>query len=406
MRFKVVHVITRLDLGGAQGNTLYTARHLDAGKFDCLLVAGAGGTLDEDAASAVPPRVAFLPDLVREVNPWRDLLALARLTRLFRAERPDVVHTHSSKAGVLGRLAARLAGVPAIVHTYHGFGFHDRMPRLLKWFYVSIERACCRLTHRVIFVSRANRDEALALGLVGPGRGPRGLGPGGRHVVIRSGIKLSAFPAPLADRRSALAAVGLGGSGLLVTSVGNLKPQKNPADFLSLAKSLAGRAPEAGFLFVGDGPLRGALQRDIDAQGLGGRLVLAGWRRDVGELLAATDVFVLTSLWEGLPRALLEAMASGKACACYATDGVKDILRDGENGFLVPAGDLALLGRRVGELLADPALRARLGGNARRSVTAEFDIDGMVRSQEELYLSLLEPQPPHPAVRGWGFAPL
>lgn len=384
MRYKVVHVITRLDLGGAQGNTLHTCRHLDAGQFDCLLVAGHGGTLDEEAASAAPPRVIFLPDLVREIHPWRDLLALVRLTRLFRAERPDVVHTHSSKAGVLGRLAAWLAGVPAIVHTYHGFGFHDRMPRLLKRFYVSIERACCRVAHRVVFVSRANRDEALALGLVGPGRGA-----GSRHVVIRSGIKLSAFPAPLADRRSALERLGLGGAGLLVTSIGNLKPQKNPADFLSLAKALAGRAPEAGFLFIGDGPLRSALQRDIDAQGLGGRLILAGWRRDVGELLAATDVFVLTSLWEGLPRALLEAMASGKACACYATDGVKDILRDGENGFLVPAGDLDLLGRRVGELLADPALRARLGANARRSVTAEFDIDGMVRSQEELYLGLL-----------------
>ncbi|MBI5881859.1 MAG: glycosyltransferase family 4 protein [Elusimicrobia bacterium] len=288
------------------------------------------------------------------------------------------MHTHSSKAGVLGRLAARLAGVKAVVHTYHGFGFHDFMPAPLRWLYAFIERSCCRLALRTVFVSRANVDYALRHGLVKPGS----------EVLIRSGIKLSEFPAR-ADKAAVLSSVGLAGKKLLVTSVGNLKPQKNPEGFVALAESLAHEFPTAGFLFVGDGPLRPSLEARIKASGLGGSVALAGWRRDIAQILAASDAFVLTSLWEGLPRALLEAMATGLTCVCHAADGVTDVLKDGENGFLVPPGDSALLTRRVREALGDAGLRRRLGEAARRSLSAEFDIDRMVRRQEELYIDLL-----------------
>ncbi|MBI4678253.1 MAG: glycosyltransferase family 4 protein [Elusimicrobia bacterium] len=378
-RLKVVHVITRMDLGGAQGNTLYTARHLDPAKFDCVVAVGPGGVLDEDLLSRAPPRTVFVPGLVREIRPLRDLGAIWRLWRLFRAERPDIVHTHSSKAGILGRVAARLAGVRAVVHTYHGFGFHDLMPAWRKWLYVQAERLACRLTHRVVFVSNANVDYARRHGLI----------KHGRETLIRSGVKLGDFPARLADRQALLSSVGLPGKKLLVTSIGNLKPQKNPHDFLSLASRLAREFKDAGFLFVGEGPLRPELdQRVGDAPG---SLSLPGWRLDVPQILAASDVFVLTSLWEGLPRTLVEAMATGLACACYETDGVKDLLRDAENGCLVPKGSLPLLIERVRGLLQDADSRRRLGENARRSVSTEFDIDLMVRRQEELYCELLRP---------------
>ncbi|MBI5622649.1 MAG: glycosyltransferase family 4 protein [Elusimicrobia bacterium] len=377
-RVKVLHIITRLDLGGAQSNTLYTARHLDPERFDCVLAAGPGGVLDAEAISQAPPRTVLIPELVREVSPVRDLAALRRLTRLCREEGPDVVHTHSSKAGVLGRLAARLAGVRAVVHTYHGFGFHDFMPAPLRFLYSQLERAACKLAHRTVFVSRANVDYALRHGLVEPGA----------EVLIRSGIKLSDYPAR-ADKAAALSAAGLGGKSRLVVSIGNLKPQKNPEAFLSLAQVLAPEFPDTGFLFVGEGPLRGRLEAAVAASGLAGTVSLPGWRRDAAVLLAAADVFVLTSLWEGLPRALLEAMATGLPCVCNATDGVTDVLKDGENGFLADPRDPASLASKVRRVLDDPALGRRLGEAARGSLSAEFDIDHMVRQQEELYMELL-----------------
>ncbi len=376
-RIKVVHIITRLDLGGAQQNTLHTVRNLDPRRFEAMLLCGTGGGLDSELQSwpSHGPRWQFAGNLVREISPWRDLLAFFELRRLLLKEKPDVVHTHSSKAGILGRLAAWAAGVPVVVHTFHGFGFHDGQSWLKKWLCIVTERLAGSLSTALVFVSRANEDYARRYGLGRPDS----------YVLIRSGVKLSEFPArcDAAEKKKSL---GLEPETRLVLSVGNFKPQKNPEDFLTAAKIVARSQPDAAFVFVGDGPLRGKLEAGVGV--LKPRFLMPGWRRDVAELLVATDVFVLTSLWEGLPRALVEAMKSGVVPVCYATDGVKDLVRDGENGFLVPQWDSTALARRVVDLLNDESLRKRLGAAAAASIDSEFDIDGMVRRQEKLYLQL------------------
>ncbi|MBI3554500.1 MAG: glycosyltransferase family 4 protein [Elusimicrobia bacterium] len=381
-KIKVVHVITRLDLGGAQQNTLHTVRHLDASRFEVLLVCGRGGPLEGEVA-AMPPeahwRALFMSSLVRHIHPGLDLLAFLQLVSLFHSERPDVVHTHSSKAGVLGRLAAAAAGVPCVVHTYHGFGFNDYQSPWIKAFYVWAERLCCALSDALIFVSNANRDYARR----------HRLGRPDRYRLIRSGIKLSDFPASVENPGQKKASLGLGMHKPLVLSVGNLKPQKNPGDFVALAEKVAAAGRDCSFLYIGDGPLRRRLEYLLIATGLGNRFALPGWRRDIPELMAVADVFVLTSLWEGLPRALVEAMKSGLPCVCYATDGVLDLLEDGVNGFVVPQGNVTLLGERVARLLADEDLRRRIGRKAAESIGEEFDIDAMVRRQERLYDELL-----------------
>ncbi len=377
MTIKVAHVITRLDLGGAQQNTLHTVRALDRARFSPLLVCGEGGYFDAEVRGDASVRAVFVPSLVREIAPGRDLLALFQLANLFRAERPDVVHTHSSKAGILGRLAAALAGVPVVVHTYHGFGFHDRQNPLLKFMYVVLERLCAPFTTRLVYVSRANAAYAEQ----------NGLGRAADATVIRSGVRLADFPAA-ADKDALKMSAGIGRHKLLVVSIGNLKPQKNAADFVAAAAKAAAAAPEARFVFLGDGPQRKALEAKAFALGLNDRLFFLGWRRDGAQWLAAADVFALTSLWEGLPRALVEAMRSGLPAVCYATDGVVDVLRDGENGFLVPPGDVDLFAGKLAALLADETLRRKLGAAARASIGPEFDIDGMVRAQEALYLEL------------------
>jgi glycosyltransferase involved in cell wall biosynthesis len=378
MRAKVVHLVTRLDLGGAQQNTLHTVRSLDRSRFEAVLACGRGGLLDDEASADPGFRTVFVDSLRRDISPVHDLLALLELTKLLLAERPDVLHTHSSKAGILGRLAAALAGVPVVVHTYHGFGFHDRQPAAVKALYVFLERLCAGFTDALVFVSQANIAYAAAHGIVRPEDA----------VLIRSGVALAGLPAPV-DAAKLKMSAGIGMHKPLVVSVGNLKPQKNAGDFVSAAAAVLAEVPEARFVFLGDGPQRRALEARAFALGLEGKLLFLGWRRDTAQWLAAADVFVMTSLWEGLPRALVEAMKSGLPAVCYATDGVVDLIRDGENGFLVEAGDHAALAARVAALLKDAPRREALGAAAAASIGPEFDIDGMVRSQESLYERLL-----------------
>ncbi|MFH2204419.1 MAG: glycosyltransferase family 4 protein [Elusimicrobiota bacterium] len=382
MRIKVVHVITRLDYGGAQQNTLHTVSALDPNRFAAYLVCGRGGRLDQRTAALarreMPVPIRFIDDLVREVSPLRDLIALLKIYRLLREIRPAIVHTHSSKAGVVGRLAARLAGVPVILHTFHGFGFHERMPALLRAFFIMAERAVAACSTRLIFVSRANMDYARECG----------IGDADKYRLIRSGVRLADLPAPLSDAEEKRQSIGAQRGTPLVVSVGNMKPQKNCGDFLKVAQEVCRGASGACFVFVGDGPLRREFAAEIESRGLRGRVVLLGWRDDVKEILAAADVFLLTSLWEGLPRALVEAMKSGLPCVAYAVDGVRDVLRDGENGYAVAPEDWKRAADRVSELLGSRDLRVRLGKAAADSIGSEFDIDEMVRRQQDLYQEL------------------
>lgn len=376
MAAKVVHVVTRLDLGGAQQNTLYTVAHLDRSAWEPVLVCGEGGVLDPEAKTC---RTVFLPSLVHPVSPLNDFLAYLELTSFFLREKPSVVHTHSSKAGIIGRFAAFTASVPVILHTYHGFGFHDRQNPLVRAFYVAVERLAARLSTRSIFVSQSNIDYAKKHGVLRDGDEP---------ILIRSGVKLSELPAKV-DKAKLKTSAGIGMHKPLVVSIGNLKPQKNAADFVALAAQVAAAVPESRFYFIGDGPQRKALEAKVFALGLEGRVLFAGWRRDAKEWLAAADAFVMTSLWEGLPRALVEAMASGVVPLCYATDGVNDLVVDGVNGVAVAPGDVDTMARRLIRVLQDDELRGSLGRAARAAVGPEFDIDGMVRAQEALYARLL-----------------
>jgi glycosyltransferase involved in cell wall biosynthesis len=372
MAAKVVHVVTRLDLGGAQQNTLYTVSHLDRSVYEPVLVAGEGGVLDQEATTC---RTVFLSSLVHPVSPLRDFLAYLELTSFFLREKPSVVHTHSSKAGIIGRFAAFTASVPVVIHTYHGFGFHDRQNGVVKAMYVFLERLACKVSTELIYVSKSNQEYATK----------HGLPPG---VLIRSGVKLSELPAKV-DKAKLKMSAGIGMHKPLVVSIGNLKPQKNAGDFVALAAKVAQAVPEARFYFIGDGPQRQALEARVFALGLEGRVLFPGWRRDAKEWLAAADAFVMTSLWEGLPRALVEAMKSGLPCLCFATDGVTDLIEDGVNGMTVPPGDVDALAQRLTRVLQDDALRAKLGQAAAASIGPEFDIDGMVRCQEALYRRLL-----------------
>ncbi len=378
MAHAVCHIITMLELGGAQQNTLFTVSHLDPARFRPVLITGEPGPLDEEARNLAGVEFHQVPSLVRAIRPLSDLRALLALARLLRRLKPAIVHTHSSKAGILGRLAARLAGVPVIIHSIHGFGFTRYQPAPVRRLLIALECLAARVTSRFFAVSEANRQLGVELGLF----------PENRCVVIRSGVDVASIRRLEVDTAAKKRELGLEPGRPTVGMVAPMKAQKAPLDFVRVAAKVAAKRPDTQFLFVGDGELRGAMEAEITRLDLAKSFRLAGWRRDVPAVMRCLDVFVLTSLWEGLPRVYLEALAGGVPVVGTRVDGAAEVVHDGVNGYLLAPGDVQGMADRVIALLANPTMAADMGRKG-ASLPPEFDIHDMVRRQEQEYGRLL-----------------
>lgn len=378
----VCHIITQLELGGAQQNTLFTVSHLDPSRFRVALITGEPGLLDEEAK--VFEGVAFyqVPSLGRPIRPWRDLRAFLSLTALLRKLQPAIVHTHSSKAGILGRLAAWLAGVPIIIHSIHGFGFTRYQHPLFRLALLAGERLAAPVTTKFFAVSEANRRQGISLGLFSADR----------CTVIRSGVDLAALRRTRVDVRAKRQELSLEPIGPVVGMMAPFKPQKAPLDFVRMAELVHRARPDAQFVLVGDGELRDEVEVERSRLGLSSVMHLTGWRRDTAEIMRCLDVLVLTSLWEGLPRVYLEAMASGVPVVGTKVDGAPEVVREGVTGFLVEPGDVRALAERVLYILSHPEEAKRMGCNG-QELPLEFDIHEMVRQQEREYDTLLATLP-------------
>jgi glycosyltransferase involved in cell wall biosynthesis len=378
---RIVHLITRLELGGAQQNTLFCVAHHDRSRFAVGLWAGEGGMLDAEARAIDGADVRILPWLVHPIAPARDLGAVWRLASMLRDV--DLLHTHSSKAGILGRAAGRIAGIPGIVHTVHGWSFNDAQPPLVRRFYVEAERAAARVTDRIVCVSQFDRDRGIAAGIGHPSQ----------YRVLRSGIDATLYVSPPGARERVRASLGIGPQDVVVGSIANFKPQKSPLDFVEAARQAFGRDPRLRFFIAGDGALRPAVERAIAQADLGRVVHLLGWREDVPELLAAMDVFLLTSLFEGLPRVVLQAVAASVPVVATHTGGIAEVLVDGETGRLVPPGDPVAAADAIVELARDERPRSRMAAAARLRLGEEFDNRRLVRDLEALYDEVLARTP-------------
>ena len=377
----VVHVITKLELGGAQQNTLHTVANLDRARFAPVLVTGPGGLLEEEARSLEDVPLHILDDLRRPISPGRDLAASRALRSLLEtvaAGGPCVVHTHSSKAGIVGRWAACRAEVGPVVHSIHGFGHDAIRSGLKRWVALTLERTMARHTDAFISVSRANAEQGLDLGLIDDTP----------VHIIRSGIDVEDFARADALRAATRAELGYDDDTPVVGMIACLKPQKAPADFVAACVQVAESLPAARFFIAGDGELRGEVEALIAANELGDRVQLLGWRRDVPALLGALDVHVLSSRWEGLPRVAPQTMAAGRPMVATAVDGTPEAIVHERNGFLVQPGDVDGLAQHTLTLLRDTELRARFAAAGREAVS-EFHQDVMVAQQEALYDALL-----------------
>lgn len=382
---KVCHIITQLELGGAQQNTLFTVSHLDRTDFLPILITGTEGLLVEEANRSTDVRKYYLPDLVREIRPVQDLKVLFQIRRLLRQERhkdpqmPLIVHTHSSKAGIVGRWAAQLAGVSRIIHSIHGFGFHPYQSAAERWIYIILEWLTARITTHFIAVSAAN----IRLGK------QYHLFSSHNVSLIRSGIDIARFQhdghsTRAEHRRRMLKTLNLPEKTSIIGMIACFKPQKAPLDFIRVMQIVARRNAHAHAVMVGDGTLRLQIEALIAEYTLEERISLLGWRTDIPELLALFDLLVLTSYWEGLPRVCPQAMAAGLPIVATDVDGIPEAVEDGVNGYLLSPGDIQGIAAQVLYLLEHPEIAQKMGEAGQKRV-AEFDINRMVHQQEELY---------------------
>lgn len=389
-RIVVAHIITKLELGGAQLNTLHTVEHLDLARFDAYLLCGPGGVLKSRLAET--ERFFEIPALGREIRPGRDIQALLQLLRLFKRFRPQVVHTHSSKAGILGRLAARLAHVPVVVHTVHGFSFSPQQPFFQRHLYRLVERACRPLTDHFIFVSRSDMEQALRLKLVDPPC-PDAAAPSRSDAtrngfsLIRSGFPLEKFRAA-ADAAAVRAKYDLSPGCFVCGTIAPFKPQKGLLRLVDVAARVIASNPEVFFFIAGDGEQRPQLEAELRRRGIAANFRLPGFIRDVENAMDAFDIGLSTALWEGLPQSLVQLRLKKKAIVASDIPGNREVVRDRENGILVPWNDAECFAAAILELARDAGLRRRLGDFSAEDFS-EWSADVLVARQQELYQRLV-----------------
>ncbi len=373
MKGKIATIITMLEFGGAQLHAIQLCKAFAREGYKNILISGQRDYLDNEAD--------FLPEtvhinvsyMVREISPLKDLVALFKLYKILKREKPLAVFTHSSKAGILGRWAAWLAGIHVRVHTVHGFGISPFQGKLTKAILLGIERLTSRITTFFLPVGRETLRKGKEWGIIKKRN----------YKVVYSGIELSRFSNVNVKKREKLVEIGASPELPVVGTVACFKPQKAPLDFIRMASSVL-EEEKAQFIMVGDGELRRQAEELAGSLSIKDKIHFLGWREDVEEILSTFDIFVLTSLWEGLPRVIPEAMVQGKPIISSAVDGNKEVVEDGVNGYLVPPSRPKLFAERVIYLLKRPELREKMGREGRKK-SEKFSVEKM----EKDYLYIL-----------------
>jgi len=372
-KIRVLEMIDKPFLGGGQVHLLSLARSLDQDRFEVFVSAKGGGPLEDEVMRV---GLRFLPiPLSKKISRKN----VGDISLVLQQNEIDILHTHGGVAGFFGRRAATKAGTPVIVHTLHGIHYlHYRNP-LLKFLYILQERHFSRRTDAVIFVSDADIEMGKK----------HGLAPEGKRRLIKNGVDIRSLihSEELGQRKEDLR-VKFKLSPPVIGTVARLHRQKGILYLLRAAKEIHGRHPEATIVVVGGGPLEESLRRQAAKLELGRNFLMLGERTDAREILSLFDIFVLPSLWEGLPLVLIEAAALGKPMIATDIDGVREVIRNGENGILVPPRDPAKLAESVIRLIEDPSLASKLGVNAEKEIPHLFPLSRMVEKTQQLYLEL------------------
>ncbi len=382
---RVLHIITRLANGGAAENTIYTVNGLDRDRFAVDLVIG-GSPNDKETDQVEKLAIANDVGVYRVSTLTRnpgvgELRALREIRSLIRRGGYQVVHTHGAKAGILGRIAAHRERVPVIINGVHGHTFSPQMNPIARPIYRTIERRVARYTTHFVSVGADLRTQYL----------DAGVGTPDRFSVIHSGMDLTRFLAvsdsTRAERESIRRDLGVPPDAVVFANISRMEPRKGHRFFLEAAAQMT--AGDSWFVIVGDGPEEDALRRQAGVLGIEDRLVFTGYRGDVELMFSMSDAVVLTSLWEGLPRVLVQAAASSRAAISFACDGAHEIISDDKNGWIVPMKDVGAVADRMDRLAKDPDLRESMGRAGRAQVNESWTVESMVQSIESLYEQLI-----------------
>jgi glycosyltransferase involved in cell wall biosynthesis len=385
-RVKILRVIARLNMGGPALHVAYLTAGLQKRGYDTTLAAGSLARGEDSMAFVADDlgvEVVRIDELGREISPFRDLVATIRLARLIRRERPQILHTHTAKAGTVGRVAALLAGSrrpPIVVHTFHGHVLRGYFGPVRSLFFRLLERRLASITTALVAVSPQVRDDLVALGVASRDR----------FVVIRLGIELDQRVASEQDGRlESRRYLGIPTDRFAVGWIGRMTAVKRTDDVLVAFKRLRDSGVDACLCMVGDGPDRLQLERRAHELGVIRDTLFLGYQEDVAPYYAAFDTLVLPSGNEGTPVSAIEALAAGRPVVATRVGGVPDVVRDGEDGFLVEAGATDDLADRLERLARDPALRERMGKEGRARVLPRYAVDRLVDDVDRLYRSLL-----------------
>ena len=375
-------VITKLELGGAQRHVLTIARELPKDTYEVTLISSSEGELLDESRKISSVRIITVPNLVRELSPFNDLKAYLELERLFKLENFDVVHTHSSKAGILGRWAARSARVTNIIHTVHGFPFHPFQPAWLRRLYIALERSAARACQALIVVTPADQEKGLNAG----------VGRLDQYVTIRAGIDFSQLtPVPVTQKHHLKTSLGIPSDHFVIGTMAVLKPQKAPLDFVRMVHKFVQLNTDIPitFIYVGVGEMEQSFLKAIQQFGLEGKIKWLGrWSKPLNEFYGLLDLFVLTSLWEGLPGVIIEAQTMGVPILATGVDGSREFIRDGQTGWITPPAEPALMAEKILKIIHNAPARTTISHQAKASLAQEFEQSVMVSRIHQLYQQL------------------
>ena len=382
---KVVRVIARLNMGGPALHVTYLTAGLRERGYDTTLVAGSlarGEDSMEFVADELGVRVERLPGLRRDISPFRDLVAVVRLAQLIRRERPTILHTHTAKAGAVGRVAALLAGnarPPIVVHTFHGHVLRGYFGPMRTFGFRLLERLLARVTTALVAVSPEVRDDLVRLGVASREK----------FTVVRLGIELQQRVADQDGREETRRLLGIASDRFTVGWIGRMTGVKRTSDVLLAFRALRERGVDACLCLVGDGPEREQVERRAHELGIMRSTFFLGYQEDVAPFYAAFDAMILPSGNEGTPVSAIESLAAGRPVVATRVGGVPDVVRDGEDGFLVDAGAVDQLADALARLAEDAALRQRMGAAGRARVLPRYSVDRLVDDVDRLYRALL-----------------
>jgi glycosyltransferase involved in cell wall biosynthesis len=389
-RVKVLRVIARLNVGGPALHVAYLTAGLAERGFDTTLVAGTlarGEASMESAAERRGVHIETIEQLHREIAPLRDARAVVRLARLIRRERPAILHTHTAKAGAVGRIAALLAGKarpPIIVHTFHGHVLRGYFGPVKTFGFRLLERLLARMTTQLVAVSPEVRDDLVRLGVA----------PESKFVVVRLGIELDERVGnDDAGGHETRRVLGIPAEAFVVGWFGRMTGVKRTPDVVRAFRAVVDAGVDGRLLLVGDGPERNGLERLAHELGVMRRCLFLGYQEEVGRYYEAVDALVLPSGNEGTPVSVIESLAAARPVVATRVGGTPDVVRDGLDGFLVELGDVESIAARLTELAADPERRALMGAAGRQHVRERYAVERLVADTERLYRSLLAATP-------------